>query len=256
MLDDVRNGADAQAKAALSKLVREYAGLVHSIALRFQGMGLPVEDLVSEGNIGLMHAAEKFEITKGAKFSTYAVYWIHHYVRRALDNQGHMIRIPCRTVDQVRKLRQTRSVLQSELGREPTYAELGKRAGFSEQQARSLSFRDVSACSLPRTKDRDGGADRERDLPDLHDHTPEKLLAVEESSRFVHKLIGSLDDREHRIILMYYGLVPGGPKTHKAISKHLGISGERVRQIQKRCLEKLRPLCRANIEDLRPLLAI
>lgn len=255
LVAQVREGTREEAEQAMAALLQEYTRLVKGTAVRYAGLGLSREDLVAEGNVGLLRAAERFDAARGAQFGTYAVYWIHHQMRRALDRESRTIRIPGGTVDRMRKLRCAQAELTEELGREPSDGELAARLEWSADIVRRLRFSDVRAEIGPVPTDRDEGRPDEPVLHDRYDETPERVMAGKDSRRFVHELIGTLNDRENTVVRMYFGLDAAPPQTHAAISRQVGVSSERIRQIHKRSLEKLRALFSVHAEDIQPLLA-
>jgi len=251
----IQSGDPEARDRALEALIRDFSLLVAQVARRFDGMGLDHEDLVSEGALGLIKAADKFELARGTKFSTYAVYWVSHYIRRAIDNHGRTIRIPCRTIDKIRRMRRARAELTEELGREPLDEEIAARLSITANMARKLRLRDVHAYPFNQPVGREAGYQPGEDYPDAVENTPEHLTITRDSCRFFHKLLHSLDDREAKIVKMYFGFDAESPLTHAAISQHVGVSSERVRQIYKGSLRKLRVMMTRNLEDIRPLLA-
>jgi len=225
---------------AREKLIRANLRLVVKIAHDFKGMGLPLQDLVSEGNIGLMRAAEKFDPEKGAKFSSYAAWWIKQAMRRALSEKSKTIRVPIASVGKINKIRTMRSTLTEKLGRDPTDREIADRLDFSERVVTRLKRADLKTVSLhdPILRGEDG--ELKNLIPDESSATPYRMLDDSESVQRLNMLLQSLDKRERTILLMRYGLDGTPPRTLEQISKKIGRTRERVRQIQKRALNKLR----------------
>jgi RNA polymerase nonessential primary-like sigma factor len=255
LVAEVRHGTGAGAEHAMEELLRDYARLVKGAAARYAGLGLSHEDLVAEGNVGLLRAAERFDPLRGAQFSTYAVYWIHHQIRRALDRESRTIRIPGGTVDRIRKLRATQTELREELGRDPSDGELALRLGWNADIVRRLRFSDVRAEAGLTPADHDESRSDGVDRQARHDETPERVMASKDSCRFVHELLGRLTERETAVVRMYFGMDAAPPQTHAAIGRRVGVSSERVRQIHKRSIEKLRTLFTLHFEDVQPLIA-
>ncbi|OGV67338.1 MAG: hypothetical protein A3K19_01900 [Lentisphaerae bacterium RIFOXYB12_FULL_65_16] len=255
LVEQVRHGMPEEVEQAMATLLEEYARLVKGAAMRYAGLGLSREDLVAEGNVGLLRAAERFDASRGAQFGTYAVYWIHHQMRRALDRESRTIRIPGGMVDRIRKLRTLNAEMSEELGREPSDDELAVRLDCGADTVRRLRFSDVRVEIAPASEHRDAGSGDEPELHDRYDETPERVLAGKDSCRFVHELIGTLTDRENAVVRMYFGLDAAPPQTHAAISRQVGVSSERIRQIHKRSLQKLRALFSVHADDIQPLLA-
>jgi RNA polymerase primary sigma factor len=225
---------------AREKLIRANLRLVVKIAHDFKNMGLPLQDLVSEGNIGLMRAAEKFDPQKGAKFSSYAAWWIKQAMRRALSEKSKTIRVPIASVGKINKIRNVRAALTESLGRDPTDREIADRLDFSERVVSRLKRADLKTVSLqdPILRGEDG--ELRNLIPDESSATPYHLLDDSESIQRLNLLLQSLDKRERTILLMRYGLDGSPPRTLEQISKKIGRTRERVRQIQKRALNKLR----------------
>ena len=227
---------------ARKTLIKANLRLVVKIAHDFKGLGLPLLDLISEGNIGLMRAVEKFDPAKGAKFSSYAAWWIKQSMRRALANQSRIIRIPVQSAGKINKIKSIRSKLTEKLGREPTDAEIAKDLDFSERTVAGLRLADLRTFSLhdPIQQGEDG--EFQDIIPDRGAQTPDRILSdVESVSRLV-ELLSELDKRERMILKMRFGLDGTPPKTLEDVSREIGRTRERVRQIQNQALTKLREL--------------
>ena len=225
---------------AKEKLISANLRLVVKIAHDFKGIGLNLQDLVAEGNIGLMRAAEKFDPAKGAKFSSYAAWWIKQAMRRALSEKSKTIRIPVASVTKMIKIRNVRSLLSQKLNREPLDSEIAEHVDFSEKVVRRLRLADMKTISLhdPILNGEDGEV--RHLIPDTKTHTPFKMLDISETSERLDLMLASLDEREKAIIIMRFGLDGKAPQTLEEISKNIGRTRERVRQIQKRALKKLK----------------
>ncbi len=227
-------------EAARQKLIRANLRLVVKIAHDFKGMGLPLQDLVAEGNIGLMRAVEKFDPAKGAKFSSYAAWWIKQAMRRALSEKSKTIRIPVASVTKLLKIRRVCSKLEHQLEREPSDAEIAQGLELSERVVRRLRRVSTKTVSLqdPILRGQDGEI---RDLiPDVKAPSPYHILDDNESATRLNCLLKYLDQRERSILAMRFGLDGGPPRTLDEISRRIGRTRERIRQIQKRALKKLR----------------
>lgn len=231
------HGGDAEAK---EQLVRANLRLVVKIAHDFKGMGLPLQDLISEGNIGLMRAADKFDPEKGAKFSSYAAWWIKQSMRRALFEKSKMIRVPIASAGKIRKIRTTRGQMSRELGREPTTRELAEHLDFSERVVERLTRSDFKTISLEDPILRGEKGEVMSLIPDENAETPEVIVGTSEVLERMHELISTLDPREQKILSLRFGLDGGNPKTLDEVSRRIGRTRERIRQIQKRALLKLR----------------
>lgn len=240
LADRIKKG-DEKARA---KLIRSNLRLVVKIAHDFKGLGLPLLDLISEGNIGLMRAVEKFDPLKGAKFSSYAAWWIKQSMRRALANQSRTIRIPVQSAGKMNKIKNTRSRLLNELGREPTDAEIAEHLDFSERTVCSLRRVDMKGFSLqdPIQSGEDGNFGEL--IPDSSMTTPEELAYQNESIVRLNRLLDMLHPREALILRMRFGLDGKTAKTLEEVSQHIGRTRERVRQIQNQALAKLKDLMR------------
>jgi len=236
LAQQIRDGSDE----ARSKLIRSNLRLVVKIAHDFKGLGLPLLDLISEGNIGLMRAVEKFDPTKGAKLSSYAAWWIKQSMRRALANQARTIRIPVQSASKISKIQASRTKLTEKLGREPTDAEIAKDVNLTERTVTGLRLGKTTTISLhdPIQHGEDGEF---RDIiPDDKQNAPDEIIQDEETLRHMVVLVKHLDERERTILQLRFGLNGERPRTLEEVSQTIGRTRERVRQIQNQALEKLR----------------
>ena len=227
---------------ARATLIKANLRLVVKIAHDFKGLGLPLLDLISEGNIGLMRAVEKFDPAKGAKFSSYAAWWIKQSMRRALANQSRIIRIPVQSAGKINKIKSIRLKLAEKLGREPTDAEIAKDLDYSERTVAGLRLADLRTFSLhdPIQQGEDG--EFQDIIPDRGAMTPDRILSDVESVGRLVDLLGELDERERMILKMRFGLDGTRSRTLEEVSQEIGRTRERVRQIQNQALSKLRDL--------------
>ena len=225
---------------ARSTLIMANLRLVVKIAHDFKGIGLPLLDLISEGNIGLMRAVEKFDPSKGAKFSSYAAWWIKQSMRRALANQSRTIRIPVQSASKINRIKSVRMKLAEEMGREPTDAEIAGHLDYSERTVAGLRLAELRTFSLhdPIQQGEDG--EFQDIIPDRGATTPDQIMADVESLKRLKVLIEELDEREKVILKMRFGLGSARPKTLEEVSKEIGRTRERVRQIQNQALTKLK----------------
>ncbi|HCE46827.1 MAG TPA: RNA polymerase subunit sigma-70 [Lentisphaeria bacterium] len=227
---------------ARATLIKANLRLVVKIAHDFKGLGLPLLDLISEGNIGLMRAVEKFDPAKGAKFSSYAAWWIKQSMRRALANQSKTIRIPVQSAGKINKIKSARLKLTEKLGREPTDAEIASFLEFSERTVAGLRLADLRTFSLhdPIQQGEDG--EFQDIIPDRGASIPDRILGDLESVGRLTNLMESLDEREKMILKMRFGLDGNKPRTLEEVSQEIGRTRERVRQIQNQALTKLKSM--------------
>ena len=227
---------------ARGKLIRSNLRLVVKIAHDFKGLGLPLLDLISEGNIGLMRAVEKFDPSKGAKLSSYAAWWIKQSMRRALANQARTIRIPVQSASKICKIQAAKAKLMEQLGREPTDKEIADEVKLTERTVTGLRLGKTTTISLhdPIQHGEDGEF---RDIiPDDKSTAPDEVVQDEETLSHMLVLTEKLDERERRILELRFGLNGERPKTLEEVSQSIGRTRERVRQIQNQALEKLKSM--------------
>jgi len=226
--------------AAREQMISANLRLVVTIARDYTNLGLPLLDLISEGNIGLTKAAERFEPTKGAKLSTYAMWWIKQSIKRALANQSKTIRLPVHLADKVAKVRRLSLRMSDELGREPTDDELGEEIGIDSDKIARLKSVGIRPTSLDAPITDDDSTEFGDVIGDNEAQTPFELLREKNLLGEVEGLLEVLDPREKKIISQRFGLDGGNPKTLEDVSKGFGITRERIRQLQNTALAKLR----------------
>jgi RNA polymerase primary sigma factor len=238
-------------ESARHRLVTANARLVISLAKNYLGQGVPLLDLIQEGNIGLMRAAEKFDWRRGHKFSTYATWWIRQALTRAVADQGRTIRLPVHRQEQVRKLRKAMRELTKQLGRDPTPEELAKVLGDSPEEVERLMQHAQRPMSLEKPV-MEYGDSQFGEFLESDDPLPVDVVEEDALARDIQTLLGALPPREARIIELRYGLRDGHEYTLKEVGERFGLTRERIRQIENDALHRLRNPRR--IRRLRPYL--
>ena len=226
--------------AARERMIKANLRLVVTIARDYMNLGLPLLDLISEGNIGLTKAVERFDPAKGAKLSTYAMWWIKQSIKRALANQSKMIRLPVHLVDKVAKVRRVSLQMSDELGREPTDDEVGEELGIAGEKVARLRSFGIRPASLDATTADDDSTEFSESVGDEGAQTPFEWLRDKNLRSEVDGLIALLDSREKKILSQRFGLDGGKAKTLEDVGKDFGITRERIRQLQNIALAKLR----------------
>ena len=228
---------DAEAR---EQMINSNLRLVVTIAHDYANLGLPLLDLISEGNIGLTKAVDRFDPTKGAKLSTYAMWWIKQSIKRALADQSKTIRLPVHLGEKLAKMRRVALQISDDLGREPTDDELGEELGIASQKVARLKRVGIRPASLDAPVVDDDSTEFGEMIGDEEAQTPFELLRDEDLRNEMEGLLDVLDDREKKIISQRFGFDGGKPKTLEDISKNFGITRERIRQLQNIALAKLR----------------
>jgi RNA polymerase primary sigma factor len=230
----------AQGYAARDHLIKANTRLVISIAKRYQGQGLPFQDLIQEGNLGLMRAVDKFDPDLGYKFSTYATWWIRQAVTRALADQGRTIRLPVHMADSIRRLHRTIHELEQESGRSPTVEEIADEMEIDTRRVQWMMrvARQPLSLETPVGEEQDselGYFIEDEEAPAPAEETDHSLLR-----ETLEELIDTLDPREARILRLRFGFQDGSAYTLEEVGEKFGLTRERVRQIEQRALQRLR----------------
>ena len=214
--------------------------LVVKIAHDYSNLGLPLLDLISEGNIGLMKAVERFDPAKGGKLSTYGAWWIKQSIKRALANQSKTIRLPIHLIDKIYKLYRASLTMSEELGREPTDEELSEEIGISSAKLSQLKTVSIGPASLNAPISDNDSTEFGDIVGDEDAQTPFELFRDKNMRDELSELLELLDDRERKIIFKRFGLDGDKPKTLEEVGKKFGVTRERIRQLQNIALAKLR----------------
>lgn len=227
-------------KKARELMIKANLRLVVKIAHDYEGLGLPLLDLISEGNIGLMKAVERFDPAKGGKLSTYGAWWIKQSIKRALANQSKTIRLPVHLVDKISKMRRMTMRLQEELGREPTDQELAEELGMTASRVSQLRTAAIRPASLDAPIGDDESNNFAEIVEDENADTPYEELEDKTITKMLQEMVKTLDPREATILRYRFGLDGGSEKTLEEVGEKFGVTRERVRQIQNIALSKLR----------------
>jgi RNA polymerase primary sigma factor len=230
---------DAGDEAAKRQLIESNLRLVMSITRNYTKAGVPLLDLIQEGNLGLIRAVEKFDYKMGYKLSTYATWWIRQSVTRALADQGRTIRLPVHVAEQVRRLLRSRRVLAQKLNREPTVPELAKEAGIEEKRVNELLELVEDTVSLE-TPVGDGESMYGDLIEDVNSETPDESTSTRLRAKELANALSQLNPRMRRVLALRFGLDGEMPQTLEEVGVGLGITRERVRQLESRALRELR----------------
>ena len=263
-LSTLKNGSGARKIAALERRVR--AGdeattqfvqanlrLVVSLARRYRSSGLPMLDLIQEGNLGLLRAVEKFDARRGFKFSTYASWWIRQAMTRSIANNGRTIRLPVHTGDQVLRMRKATIEFERVHGRQPSSSELADSVDLPLRQVEDLLPHLSSPRSFSESLSSDGDMELGDTVEDASAPAPDEQVLARLLPEAVGLMLSSLGEREREVLFLRYGLDRGQPRTLEELAHRFNVTRERIRQIESKALAKLR---RASTEGQRELLTL
>jgi len=248
---DIHSGNQKAHDEAKAKIVRANLRLVVKIANEFMNRGLSKHDLISEGNIGLMTAAEKFDPSKGAKFSTYSTWWIKQAMRRAIAEQSRTIRIPVQSVGKINKIKRAQREMQAELGRIPSNKEIAERLELSPRTVRELRHASLNTSSLNEPIVNGESGEMQDFISDRPELSPDNVLGNIESLKHLYVLVDRLCEREKQVLKMRFGLDGNPIMTLENVGLAVGCTRERVRQIQNKAIKKLQSM-HGELSHLHP----
>ena len=240
-------------QAATEEFIKANLRLVVSVARKYQSVDMPLLDLIQEGNLGLMHAVEKFDWRRGFKFSTYATWWIRQAIGRGIDNSARTVRLPVHAGDQIRRVLRVKAQIEGETGRSPSSFELAEHLQIPEKEVSSLLRHVLEPVSLATPVGSDGETELGDVVADVTAPSPFEVVAGELLGGEIDKLLSRLGERERQILRLRYGLDRGEPRTLEEVGVVLNLTRERIRQIERSALAKLRQPSALN--SARDLLA-
>ena len=234
-------------KEAVNHLVDCNLKLVVPIAKRYAGCGLPLLDLIQEGNLGLIKAAEKYDGSKGWRFSTYATYWIRQTISRALGDQSRTIRIPANMVELLSKVKKASAELTQSLRRDPTDQEIADKLNIELDKVQTVMDIAQATTSLDTPVDDDGETSMGDLIADTSTENPYQNMVAEANRQIVESVLSALSSKEAEILRMRFGIGSDRPMTLEEVGKHYGVTRERIRQVENKAIRKLRNPMRARM---------